>query len=88
MSYAEEDAEGIKLVMLCRVCCGEVYYTEEETLPDGEERAMGNQKHSILANPQWGEREFIAFENAQVYPEFILEIKSDATTQPTAATLC
>lgn len=85
LNYAEADAEGIKLVMLCRVCCGEVYYTEEESLPDGEERALRDQKHSILANPSnSGDREYIAFDNAQVYPEFILELKTVEKLETTA----
>lgn len=53
------------------------YFTQEEQLADGDERAQRLGKHSILANPsKSGEREYIVFENAQAYPEFVLELKA------------
>lgn len=75
LSFAEPDENGVKHVLLCRVCCGEMFYTQEEALPDGDKRARMNGKHSLLANPgKKGDREYIVFENAQVYPEFVLEL--------------
>lgn len=80
LGYAEEDEEGIKHVLLCRVCCGELHYTDEESLPDGDEVARSLRKHSVLANPlKLGPREFVVLENSQVYPEFVLEVTSRAS---------
>lgn len=77
LGYAEEDEEGIKHLLLCRVCCGEMYYTEQDSLPDGDRIAADAKNHSVLANPdKAGPRTFVVLENMQVYPEFVLEVKS------------
>lgn len=75
INYCEEDADGKKHLLLCRVCCGEMLYTEEESLPTGDEKAIEEKKHSVFANPtKGGPREFIVLESAQVYPEFVMEV--------------
>jgi len=77
LQYAETDEDGIKHLLLCRVCCGELLYTEQESLLDGDTTARMENKHSVLANlPAAGYREFIVLENDQVYPEFVLEVTS------------
>jgi len=77
LDYAEDDEDGTKHIILCRVCCGEMFYTEEESLPDGETVAQNASKHSVLASPsKRGPREFILLENTQVYPEFVLQVIS------------
>jgi hypothetical protein len=79
LGYAEEDEDGIKHLLLCRVCCGEMHYTEEDSLPNGDDLARKARKHSVLANPSAaGPREFVVLENVQVYPEFVLEVTVDS----------
>eukprot|EP00931_Biecheleriopsis_adriatica_P117637 TRINITY_DN93138_c0_g1_i1.p1 TRINITY_DN93138_c0_g1~~TRINITY_DN93138_c0_g1_i1.p1 ORF type:complete len:690 (-),score=119.73 TRINITY_DN93138_c0_g1_i1:27-2096(-) len=78
LEYAEKDDDGIQSILLCRVCCGKVLHTEESSLPDGEEMCFKAGKHSICAQPEPSRpREFVVLENAQVYPEFILEVKTE-----------
>lgn len=74
LSFAEADDDNVKRILLCRVCCGEMYYTEAQELSDGDQQAQRAGKHSILAaSPsKCGLREYIVFENAQAYPEFVL----------------
>lgn len=92
LSYAEE-ADGIRYVLLCRVLCGDIHYTEAWTEKDADQVAARQGKNSVLANPSTtnhpnkevqmdddgkvkkGPREFIIHDNAQVYPEYILELK-------------
>lgn len=75
LGYAKEE-NGIKCVLLCRILCGDIYYTEEKVDLDADMKRQSAGKHSILANPEKvGPREFIIKSAAQVYPEFILELK-------------
>eukprot|EP00929_Paragymnodinium_shiwhaense_P075367 TRINITY_DN38528_c0_g1_i1.p1 TRINITY_DN38528_c0_g1~~TRINITY_DN38528_c0_g1_i1.p1 ORF type:complete len:1139 (+),score=306.19 TRINITY_DN38528_c0_g1_i1:82-3498(+) len=75
LSYSKDEA-GKKYALLCRLACGEFYYTESMKEADVGQKAMAGGKDSILANPkQIGPREFVALEESQVYPEFILELE-------------
>jgi len=74
LDYAQEE-NGLKWVLLCRVTCGEYYYTEENVETDAHRKAAAGGKDSVLANPKkQGPREFIVLHEEQVYPEFILEL--------------
>jgi len=75
LDYAEKDDDGVKHILLCRVCCGEVYYTEQDELSTADTEARSARKHSVLAKPaDGGPREFIMLENTQAYPEFALQV--------------
>merc|ERR1712232_724205 len=64
-----------KCVLLCRVACGEIYYTEASDC-DASLKASQSGKDLVLANPQrLGPREFVALRQEQIYPEFILELQ-------------
>mmetsp|Transcript_21677 Transcript_21677/g.45220 ORF Transcript_21677/g.45220 Transcript_21677/m.45220 type:complete len:862 (+) Transcript_21677:103-2688(+) len=79
LSYCKE-ADGVKYVLLCRAVCGEMFYTEQQTHRDAPERAREQGKQSVLANPdKVGPREYILFDTAQVYPEYIVEFVTRST---------
>ena len=79
LSYCKE-SDGVKYVLLCRAVCGEMYYTEKEVHRDAPEQAVQEGKQSVLANPQQvGPREYILFDTAQVYPEYIVEFVTKDT---------
>merc|ERR1712224_1055491 len=72
LSYTEE-THGKRYLLLCRVTCGQMHYTEQDQDPTATVTARAAGKNSTLANPgRIGPREFIVFEEAQVYPEYIL----------------
>lgn len=76
LSYAQ-DEDGVKFVLLCRVTCGQFYYTEKNWESEAHTQAEKNSLDCVLANPnKTGPREFIILSADQVYPEFILEISS------------
>jgi len=71
---------GVQFILLCRVLCGDIYYTERMSEQDADETARQQYKDSILANPHedgTGDREFIVLSERQVYPEFILEVREN-----------
>ncbi|CAE7029096.1 Tiparp [Symbiodinium sp. CCMP2456] len=80
LSYAplEKGSDGgskSQFVLLCRVLCGQMHYTEGQV--DGNASANAKQvgKHAVLANPlAEGPREFIVLTEMQVYPEYLVEV--------------
>ncbi|CAK9016151.1 unnamed protein product [Durusdinium trenchii] len=79
MSYCKE-SEGVLHVLLCRAVCGEIFYTEKDRHVDAPDEAKAAKKQSVLANPgKVGPREYILFETAQVYPEYIVEFVTRMT---------
>lgn len=81
LHYAPEEG-GSKTVLLCRVVCGDIYYTEESVEQDAVDKCARQGKHSVLANPidktlskKFQSREFIVSNATQVYPEYILDIE-------------
>jgi hypothetical protein len=80
LSEAEGDspADGVRWVLFCRVCCGDFYYTEEESETDAHKKCKAAEKGSILANPSGsGPRQFVVVQEDCVYPEFLLELDID-----------
>lgn len=76
MSYARNE-NGTKFILLCRVTCGQFYYTEASSETQAHDTAAKNSKNCVLANPgKVGPREFIVLSADQVYPEFILEVST------------
>eukprot|EP00927_Polykrikos_kofoidii_P055585 TRINITY_DN49803_c0_g1_i1.p1 TRINITY_DN49803_c0_g1~~TRINITY_DN49803_c0_g1_i1.p1 ORF type:complete len:607 (-),score=91.35 TRINITY_DN49803_c0_g1_i1:38-1858(-) len=72
-----QDDDGVRFVLLCRVCCGEFYYTCEESEPEAHVRAEELGRHSILARPPESQgvgRHFVLLDSIQAYPEFIVEL--------------
>lgn len=73
--YAQEEAGGLRFILLCRGVCGNMYYTEKPKDLDADVTAKRMGKHSALASPSnQGPREFIIQDASQVYPEYILDI--------------
>merc|ERR1712232_169883 len=56
VTYAKSDTGSptVKTVLLCRVTCGEVYYTEENWKTDSMDVALSLSKNAVLANPNGG----------------------------------
>eukprot|EP00930_Biecheleria_cincta_P047334 TRINITY_DN32792_c0_g1_i1.p1 TRINITY_DN32792_c0_g1~~TRINITY_DN32792_c0_g1_i1.p1 ORF type:complete len:717 (-),score=106.36 TRINITY_DN32792_c0_g1_i1:77-2134(-) len=76
LTYAYDAEDGKKCVLLCRVLCGDFYYTEAHTQIDANQRRASDGKHCVLANPEGkGPREFVMPDIAQVYPEYVLDLK-------------
>jgi hypothetical protein len=76
LTYAPT-VSGRKHVLLCRAVCGNMHYTEQHWEASADRVAKNKGKHSVLANPDSvGPREYILFEEAQVYPEYLLEIEA------------
>lgn len=76
LEYARVEDDGVQFVLLCRVLCGNMYYTEGNAELSADVSARVSGKHCVLANPgQVGPREFIVHNEAQVYPEYILELR-------------
>jgi hypothetical protein len=81
--YAKEEEDGIYVglcaMLLCRVTCGRMYYTDE-VKPDHRKiyaKCKGKQRthHSVLGDrgkARGTYREFIVFDNAEAYPEYIV----------------
>jgi hypothetical protein len=77
LTYAPPDADGLQTVLLCRVLCGSMLYTEDNMDEAAAARRDEENKHSILAHPQrLQSREFIVPRSCQVYPEYILEVRT------------
>jgi len=87
LSYAplESGSEGksSQFVLLCRVLCGQMHYTDQ--MSDGTATATAKQvgKHAVLANPSSkGPREFIVLSEMQVYPEYLVELAPKGPMEP------
>jgi len=81
LTYTTPDEEGIRYVLLCRMLCGDVHYTDQEGNENATDIARQYSKTSVLANPsKKGPHEFIALSEDQVYPEYILELRIDAVS--------
>ena len=75
LQYAPEDVDAKRWVLLCRVLCGNMYYTESNIKTDAIQIASCTRNNSVLANPSGeGPREFIVPNADQIYPEYILEL--------------
>ena len=61
-------------VLVCRVACGDFYYTEAFEEPDATTKGKEADKDATLAVPPGEAREFIQYQEDQVYAEYILEI--------------
>ncbi|CAE8708449.1 unnamed protein product [Polarella glacialis] len=82
IGYAPASSAGVRYVLLCRTVCGNIWYTEKSSHTDAHQAAKRSLKHSVLANPDGkGPREYVLFEDTQVYPEYIvqLELLDDST---------
>merc|ERR1712048_707971 len=69
LSYCDPDNDGTRIVLLCRVCCGDMYYTEAHTDTEAHQTALRQGSSTVIANPNGtGPREFIVLGAEQVYP--------------------
>merc|ERR1712070_589626 len=74
LAYSMDEA-GKKCILLCRVACGKVYYTEKDSENGAAKAALDSGKDSVVGDPsKLGPREFVALCTEQVYPEFILVV--------------
>lgn len=79
LTYTMPESDGTRYVLLCRMLCGDPYYTEDELDKSAADQARQSSKNSVLANPTNNvHREFVALTEDQVYPEYILELRLDA----------
>eukprot|EP00927_Polykrikos_kofoidii_P015577 TRINITY_DN16936_c0_g1_i2.p1 TRINITY_DN16936_c0_g1~~TRINITY_DN16936_c0_g1_i2.p1 ORF type:complete len:1336 (-),score=148.31 TRINITY_DN16936_c0_g1_i2:329-4102(-) len=75
LHYAEKEGSD-QWVLLCRVVCGNFYYTTKDREDDAHEKC-GHKYHCVLAVPPEGShREFIVQKAEQVYPEYILQVRT------------
>lgn len=77
LSYAPTDGKtNCQYLLLCRVLCGQMRYTEEQSDGSATLSASKSGKHSVLANPlSKGPREFIVLTESQVYPEYLIQVR-------------
>jgi poly [ADP-ribose] polymerase 7/11/12/13 len=76
LSYAKSE-DGFQHILLCRVCCGQFYYTEKGSENDAHTSAANSGKDSVLAYPSRSDaREFIVHQECQVYPEFQMRVNN------------
>lgn len=78
--YTEQDHRGWRPLLLCRVICGRINYTDE-VHPDVNQLVQscttGNY-HCVLGDREKCRgtfREFIVYDNTQAYPEYIVWYK-------------
>lgn len=72
LSYAAVE-DGVKYVLLCRVCCGQLFEITGECA-DAHIQARSQGKHSVIGRVDQEPQVFVLLESGQVYPEFILEL--------------
>jgi hypothetical protein len=81
ITYAKPDESGTRFVLLCRVACGDVHFTDGDWYDaSGEAEELG--KTAVLAHTDRRSerhREIIIRNSAQVYPEFVLEVQLTTT---------
>eukprot|EP00931_Biecheleriopsis_adriatica_P115037 TRINITY_DN90888_c0_g1_i1.p1 TRINITY_DN90888_c0_g1~~TRINITY_DN90888_c0_g1_i1.p1 ORF type:complete len:483 (-),score=44.38 TRINITY_DN90888_c0_g1_i1:8-1456(-) len=77
--YAETDTggiyEGIYALLLCRVVCGEMYYTSGPDKEKIENLIIARQYDSVLGDREMAVgtyREFVVFKGCQIYPEYTI----------------
>eukprot|EP00397_Hematodinium_sp_SG-2012_P007039 GEMP01007079.1.p1 GENE.GEMP01007079.1~~GEMP01007079.1.p1 ORF type:complete len:841 (+),score=183.34 GEMP01007079.1:60-2582(+) len=78
--YTEDDANGLRPLILCRVVCGRINYNDDGH-PDVSklvESCTSGSFHSVLGDREKIRntyREFIVYDNDQAYPEYIVWYK-------------
>jgi len=76
LSYCSS-SDGTNYVLLCRATCAHIYYTEKDWDSDADKPAKAAGCSTVLANPgKKGPREYILFDESQVYPEYIVELEA------------
>jgi hypothetical protein len=77
--YAQSDDtdlyRGLYAAILCRVSMGEMFYITESNIAAIDEALSSGEYDSVLGDreaPVGTYREFVAFDEAQIYPEFVL----------------
>jgi len=77
--YARSDPSGIFqglcALLLCRVTCGEMFYITTSDVPAIDEAVASGDFDSVLGDRERVRgtyREFVAFDSAQVYPEYVV----------------
>jgi len=84
--FAEDSVKSLsytkgekRFMLLCRVTCGDFFYTEKSSFTDATDIAQAEGKHCVLANPKESTfskaLEFVIWDTAQVYPEYVLEVE-------------
>mmetsp|Transcript_98765 Transcript_98765/g.258018 ORF Transcript_98765/g.258018 Transcript_98765/m.258018 type:complete len:96 (-) Transcript_98765:4-291(-) len=79
--YTRSDSRGFSPMLLCRVVLGRIHYCEDRN-PSGRQLegkcaggVGGGGYHAVLGDREKVNstfREFIIFDNCQVYPEFLI----------------
>lgn len=94
--YASDESSGIYqglfAVLLCRVTCGRMYYTDEiRPDPANLDAACGGprpQYHSVMGDREKARgtyREFVVYNNDQAYPEYAIIYKRERVVEDLAS---
>ena len=75
--YTEQDSRGLRPIILCRVTCGLINYTDEvhPNVDDLVRSCTRGEYHCVLGDREKCRntfREFIVYDNDQAYPEYIV----------------
>eukprot|EP00913_Durusdinium_trenchii_P003581 g3313.t1 len=83
LELGSDGRRSSQFVLLCRVLCGQMHYTEQMTDSNATAQAKQVGKHAVLANPSSkGPREFIVLSEMQVYPEYLVELAPKGSMEP------
>jgi|Transcript_34776 hypothetical protein len=81
--YSREDENGLRQILICRAALGNIHYTDEpfpNTTLLETKCTNGEEFHSVLGDREKCRgtfREFIVFDEDQVYPEFVVWYKRE-----------
>jgi hypothetical protein len=80
--YSNEDAQGCRQIVICRTVLGSILYSDD-IAPNPyelERKCMSGEYHCVLGDREKTRgtfREFIVFDEDQVYPEFVVWYKRE-----------
>lgn len=80
-SYANSTADGSKVIMLCRVLLGNLK-SISGTDRNGERHVVGTEYDSLMGIADSTHREFLVYDVAQVYPEYIMYCRKGFAPSP------
>lgn len=63
------------IVLLCRASCSDVHHSDQSADLAAVQSARTAGKDAVVASAREGRRDFVFFQEDQIYPEFLLELK-------------
>lgn len=82
--YSRGCADG-RVIILCRVALGNLYHHKSGTDSQAEKRIVGTEFDSLMGIASADNREFLVYDNAPVYPEYILYVRKGSDAREAAA---